>query len=66
LHGPEIIHPWARQAAWGGIMAHPRRMQVQDVRIAVQYRSDVLVPVQRLLARVNQEKDREKALQLAM
>jgi hypothetical protein len=39
---------------------------VEDVRTAVQENSDFLVPVQQLLERVNQEKDREEALQPVM
>ena len=39
---------------------------VEDIRTAVQEQSDFLAPVQQLLDRVSQEKDRDQALQLAV
>jgi len=60
-----VARPYTQKTACRAAFRHECTL-VEDVRTAVQENSDFLIPVQRLLDRVNQEKDRDKAFQLAV
>src|SRR5262252_5772430 len=63
--GSSVPRPYNQKTAYRATFRHDCTL-VEDVRTAVQEQSDFLMPVQQLLARINQEQDRDQALQHAV